>query len=398
MAITLQNNPGTYYSAHGDLIFVVYESVKANDPVTYPDYKYVCDIYIDSILVTRLKAVPRPDNKMGIFNISNIIRNYVAANFNPTALQLRAQETGSGEFYISAVIEFGEEYGLTLFTNLLTDSVRTYFNHYNGRLLGQNTSLIDYLDKAMTVRPAATPVYRSAKFCFIPFLPTDDSSVTLSIKSYNSNGLIGTLTQAYSPPATSSNIQQLFNISPVAINAHTPGFINDAIDYYTVEFQTTNIIDDSLYRFDLVCEPRYEVFSIHFLNRFGGFESRDFTKVSRKTIDIEKSEFGKLPYTMDASGVISYKNSNNVYNETRSVYASQYREKMVLNTDLLTDGEYLWMADLILSPMVYIEMDGYFIPIALNGNNYEFRKSINDKLTNLTINIEFGEQFNSQYR
>jgi hypothetical protein len=45
-----------------------------------------------------------------------------------------------------------------------------------------------------------------------------------------------------------------------------------------------------------------------------------------------------------------------------------------------------------------MESGGYFIPISITGNNYEYRKSINDKLTNLTINIEFGDQFNAQYR
>lgn len=101
---------------------------------------------------------------------------------------------------------------------------------------------------------------------------------------------------------------------------------------------------------------------------------------------------------MNASGEVDYYNSNNVYNETRSVYASQYKEKMTLNTDILTDEEYDWLADLILSPMVFIEMNSYFIPCVIVRNNYEFKKVINDKLTNLTIDIEFGEQFNAQYR
>lgn len=394
--MTLQYNPGTYYSAHGDLIFTLLDLAKATDPITYPDYKYVADIYINAELITRLKSVPRPDNSVGIFNIGNIIRNYVAANFNPTALQLRAQQMGSTEFFIVAQVMFGEEYGFTTYTNLIEDTERIYFNHYNGRLLGQNTSLSDYLDKALTARSSITPVYRGASSCFIPYLPTDTDNVTLSIKSYNSLGLIGTITQAFTP--SGANVLQQFNVAPAAINAHTPGFISDYIDYYTVEFQTPNDEPDSIYQFSLVCEPKYEVFTIHFLNRFGGFESRDFTKVSRKVIDIEKSEFGKLGYTVDVSGIVSYKNSNNVYNETRSVYASQYKEKMTLNTDILTDAEYIWLGDLVLSPMAYIEIDGYFIPISIVSSNYEYRKAINDKLTNLTLNIEFGEQFNTQYR
>lgn len=396
MALTLQHTPGTYYSAHGDLLFTILDAAKAGDPATYPDYKYVCDIWVDGLQVARLKSAPDPSNLCGIFNIGNIVRSYVASVFNPTASQLRAQQSGAGEFKVDVICRFGEEYGFTIYTNLLEDSTRTYFNHYNGRLLGQATNLSDFLNKALTARPTRTPVYRNSNFNFVPFIPTDTDNVTLTIRAYSSGALMGTLTQAYAPSA--ANVLQIYNVSPGAINAHTPGFINSAIGYYTVEFVTPNISDDSLYRFDIVCEAIHEVFTLHFLNRFGGFESRSFTKVSRKTVAIEKSDFGKLPYIMNSSGQISYHNPNNVYNETRSIYASQYTEKMVLNTDILTDAEYQWLGDLVLSPLVYMEMNGYFIGVTIAETNYEYRKVINDELTNLVVNIEFGDQLNAQYR
>lgn len=396
MAIVITSNPGTYYSAHGDLIFTVYEATKANDPVTYPDYRYVLDVYVGATLITRLKAYPHPDTKIGVFNVGNVIRDYLAATFNPST-GLRPQQLGSGEFFIEATMKFGEEYDFDLYTNLTVESARVYFNHYNGRLLGSNTTLSSYLDKALTARPYVTPVNDDDSYCFVPFLPTDTDNVTLSIKSYTQGGtLLDTISQAFTPAA--ANTLQLFNIAPAVLNAITANFINDGVHYYTVEFQTPNISDDSIYRFNLTCEAQHTVYTLHFLNRFGGFESRNFTKVSRKTIDIERKDFTKLPYTVDASGNVSYKNANNVYNETRSTYAAIYSEKMTLNSNFLSDDEYAWMADLILSPMVFIEMDGYFVGTTITANNYEFRKRINDKLTALTIDIEFGDQFNSQFR
>lgn len=396
MALTLLNTPGDYYSLHGNLIFTIKDNVKPLDPVTYPDYKYVCDVYVLGALVARLKSIPRPDNKVGIFDIANIVRNYVFINIAPAPSQLRAFETGSGEFYIETQLKFGEEYGFNIYPDIVVDSERVYFNHYNGRLLGQETILPDYLDKVLSVRPYATPVFRNAKFCFIPFLPTDDTIVNLIIKSYNGGGLVGTITVGYTP--SGSNIMQLFNVSPDAINANTPGFISSFIAYYTVEFNTTNITDDSIYRFNLVCEPKYEVFTLHFANRFSGFESREFTKVSRKSIAIERSEYTQQGYTMDSSGSIHYTNSANVYHESRTVFAATWKEKLTLNTDILTDAEYRWLGDLILSPLILIEVDGYFIPVFMTANDYEFKKNINDDLTNLTISIEYGDKLNTQYR
>ncbi len=411
MAITIQNAPSTYYSVHDDIIFTVCDIVKASDPVTYPDFQYVCDVYVASTLVARLKAYPNPTNKCGVFSIGDVLRNYITTSFNPTSA-IRAQELGVNEFNIVATMKFGEEYDFTLYTNVTVDSARTYYNHYNSRLLGVASNLSNFVDKPMTNRIAYTslsagnigfPVYTSNKNCYIPFLPSDTSSITLRIKSFLKDGTqITTQDQAYSPAA--ANTLQLYNLSPTVLNTAYPGLIPLTVaSYYTVQFLSSNIVLDKILKFDLVCEPKFTVYTLHFLNQYGGFESRDFTKVSRKTLDIEKQEFGKLGYTMDSSGVVSYKNSNNVYNETRSVYSSSFKEKMVLNTDILSDSEYTWLADLILSPLVYIEMQNssgvtYFVPCSITSNNYEFRKAINDKLTNLTLNIEFGERFTTQFR
>lgn len=415
MAITIKNAPATYTSAHGDIVFVVYEATKATDPTTYPDYHYICDVYIASTQVASLKAYPHPTNKMGIFSVGNIIRSYVAAIFNPTANVLKAQELGLDEFRVAATMKFGEEYEvsgvMTLTSNVTVDSARVYYNHYNGRLLGSTTNLGNVADAPATNRTIGVttappsfgyPVYTGNKNNFVPFFNTTTDAVNVLVESFYKNGTaIASDTFTVTPAA--ANDLLILNLSPTALNTLTPNLIPlNTTAYYHVSFLSTNRGVDKLMRFDLVCEPKYEVYTLHFLNAYGGFESRDFTKVSRKVIDTERHEFGKLGYTIDASGVVSYKNANNVYNETRSIYATNYKEKLTLNTDALNDAEYRWLADLILSPMVYVEMydagQTYHIPCVITNNNYDFRKRVNDSITNLTINIEYGEQFNSQYR
>lgn len=395
MAITIQATPPTYSSLQNDLIYTVAEVVHTADPVTYPNYKFVGDVYVGATMVARVKKMPDPTTNIGIFNIGQIVRNYIATVFNPTASVLVAQKMGNAEFSLVVTMKFGEEYSYTTFTNLTVDSARTFFNNYNTRT--RITSLTGLTDKVLSDRPLATPVKSNSSFNFIPFLPSDTDVFTVRIKTYDHSN---TLVSSYNPTVTPDSANQLhiINASKTAINAGSPGIINDSIKYYTVEFDTPNIADDVTYRFDLVCEAVYEIFTIHFLNKYGGWESKDFTKVSRKTISIEKKDFGKLPYIVDSSGVVSYKSATNVYNESRSVYSSQYKEKMTLNSDLLTDGDYTWLEQLILSPMVYIEDAGNFYPCVITENNYEPKKIVNDELTNLTINIEFGEQLNTQYR
>jgi len=246
MAIVINTAPGSYYSAQGDLIFVVYEATKANDPVTYPDYKYVADIYIGATLVARLKKVPQPDNKRGVFNIGDIVRNYVSANFNPFAATLKAQELALNEFSIKVTVKFGEEYAFTLYSNLTVDSERTYYNHYNGRLIGSNTVLPSYVDLMATTRPFITPVRRSAANSFISYLADASGTVAIEFKSYNeSNTNVGTLTTSIS--VTNPKSMQIVNVAPPI-----SGLINDTIKYYTVKIGATSII-----QLNLTCEPRF---------------------------------------------------------------------------------------------------------------------------------------------
>jgi hypothetical protein len=399
MALTIKYNPVDYSSAHEDVLFVLLEDTKPFDSTTYPDYKYVCDIYIYGILQARLKAFPRPDDKLGIFNIGNIVRNYLYTIFQPLPNQIISQRLGENAFYVNVICRFGEEYGFTTYTNLIVDSQRSYFNHYNGRQFGTNTILTSVLDKTMTNRPYATPVDINSKFCFIPFLASDDTTFQVQVKCYNSNGLVRSVNYNVSPTTGSFNELQQINLAPQNINAVSPGTIDGLVEYYTVTFNTTNIIDDTTLRFNLTCESKYDVWTIHFLNKYGGFESKDFSKVSRSTIDITKSNFGQSAYLVKNDGTVSrFDSSSNVYREQVATYASVWNEKMQLNSNFLTDSEYVWLSELIKSPLVYIEYNGYFFPINITNTNYENKKSINDHLTNLMLNIQFGENYNTQYR
>jgi hypothetical protein len=307
-----------------------------------------------------------------------------------------AQLMGQGEFFLYVTMKFGEEYSYTTYTNLLIDSERQFFNNYNGRMAGILTSLTGFESKFLSSAPPLVPIVCSTLNHFIPFLQTSTDGYNVLVKKY-----IGGIQQGstLSIGIGVEDVNSLFvlNVSSNAINAISPGYITCGIDYYTVTLTDADGVTD-MKTFKPVCEQINDVYALHFINKFGGPETKDFNKVSRKTIQIEKKDFGKLPYTIDSSGIVSYSNSNKVYNESRSVYSSQYKEKMILNSDFVSDAEYIWLQELVLSPMVYIEADGYYYPVVIVESNYEQRKEINDELTNLTLSIEFGQQLNAQYR
>ncbi len=380
--MTITYFPAALASVHDDLVFTVTDAHTA-DPVTYPNYKFIADVYVNGVQVARLKKVPNPITLVGIFDVSPVVRNYLQAVFLPT-LNLQSFQLGQSEFYIDLQVKFGEEYGFTSFYNLATSTSQKVYNNYNRQLFGTATSLDGKADNVITNMPFAN-VFLNQDYSFISYFPTSTSNITIDITPDNGSLFSTTITPS------SGYCGQILNVTPNVINALSPGKINGGTSYYTVN------IGGETYRYNIICEARYDVMELHWLNQYGGYDSKLFTKVSRKQVPIQRASFNTLPYTVDGSGNVAYY-SGHTYNETVHNYANQFTEKLVLNSDFLTDSEYTWLYDLLVSPQVYIYMNGYFKSVVITDNNYEVKKRINDNLTNLTITIDLNKQLNSQYR
>jgi hypothetical protein len=426
MALAINYAPPQYSSLHGDLIFTVYESVKAIDPVTYPNYKYVCDVYIGGQLIYRAKAFPNPVNKRGVFNLASIIRNYVATQFNPSGSGVLVQEFGAGQFYLDIQCKFGEEYAFTTYLNVLVDTTRRLYNHYNNQLYSDTPLLSAYTNNIASNRPYKNSLLYTCSNFFVPYfsltgtinidvntydpavfdtgeghLLTTDSKTVLStlgsqITPSRQMNLTGTTqhvnTGSHSCAVTAGSLQQL-NLSPSAINNDMAGTITSTTEWYEVIINSTLML-----RFDITDERIYKPYTIHFLNQLGGFDSIDFRKLSRKTYDLEKKTYVQQPFRIDGSGLLSYANAGGVVNDTITTYSSQLKQKMKLSTDLLTDVEWQWLKELVFSPLVYLQDGNYKVPVNITATDYEEKKFVNDRLNSLQIDIEFGVQLNAQYR
>lgn len=390
--MVINNTPANYSSVNGDLIYTTYDATKAVDPVAYQNYKYVCDVYVGGTLVTRLKAFPNPVNNRGQFNIGRAVRNYISFQSNPSA-NFKAQEFGAGEFNLSVQCKFGEEYGGTIYPNVVNDSARLFYNHYNGRLTSSETNLSAYLDNTATNRPYQNYCRLGGGKCYIPYFPSTTGNISVTCNYFNAAGTSLGSASSHINATTAKNLL-IIDMSPTGVNQLLGGTftITSAVAYYVIT------IGSNIYRIDLYCEPKYTPYTLHFLNQFGGFESFDFRKVSRKTIDFEKKTFQAQDYHIDASGVSSIRTSNNVMYDGLTSFAVSFKEKMKLYSDIMSDAEYTWLSQLFLSPLVYFDDGGYLVPINITATNYEFKKVINDKITSLMVEIDFGKQLNTQYR
>jgi hypothetical protein len=366
--MTFTDTPDNYSTVNKELIYTVYDA-NSIDPAKL-NYKYVGEVFIGAIKIFTAKVFPRPGGSIGVFDFSTIIREYLLTNYNPTSANILAQQiTG-----VDVQVKIKEEYNGTIGAVVATDSVRTFFNYYD---------VIDfsaYNDKVISQRPLTIDGFFAQNKLYIPYFSTTTATY---------NVVIGANTKVITPSA--NDTIQVLNISPTAINNEYAGTITDATDSYTV------IIDGVTYTVKLKCEPLYEQFAVHFLNRFGGFETMLFGKASKVSKEITKKTYGQAATRITDLGIVSTK-SGDTFHEQKTTFGVTVQVMMKFSTDFIDDAEYVFLSDLFTSPIVLIDYEGSTYYVNIKETNYEEKKVLIDKLTQIVINLDFGTFFNAQFR
>lgn len=375
--MTLQSTPAAYSSVNDNLIYVAYDAA-----YTGVNYKYVGELWINGNKEFTSKVFPNQDGR-GVFNFGAVVREYIEVKLAPNASGILAQELAINEFNTSVVVKLRQEIAGVLSAVLLTDSERIFFNHYNGRINGF-TELGNYSDSVISNRSSNFDLLFNSNKFYIPFFSETSNDVDVNIEV-----LTSTFTSTISPNYTDS--VQIINISPQAIINDFGGIINANTKEYSIN------IGSNTYKVRLVCAGLYTNYTVHFLNKWGGFESMLFNKARKRSIEAEKKQYQQLPYRVSNAGVVSLK-SGDIMHTQNTNFALNFKEKLKISTDWVSDIDYQWMQQLITSPMVYLEDNGTLYPVTITENNYEIKQYITDKLTNLTIGIEFGTSFKTQFR
>jgi len=379
--MTIKSYPTAYSSVNSPLIWVVYDA-NSIDPAKQ-NYKYVAECYINGTLIATAAKFQDPTNNFGVFDFSNEIREYVNAQLTPLATGILANELASGEWNISVQVKFKEEYNGTRGSVVATDSVRTFFNHYNGRT-SQLTILASLGYTALSDRQTDIEVFLNNDNYFLPYFAVSSGSFNV--------GIYGNTSHTKTITAVNPNSIQLINISPTAINNEYPSTVTSATESYEI------FIGGRTYTCKVICEPVHTNYPVHFLNKYGGFESFNFYKAHRQTFEIERKSYKQLPYTIDGStGAMNLK-TGNVMNEQTTMFGVKYREKLKVQSNLLGDSDWQFLEQLINSPLIYLEDNGTLYPVTISESNYEVKQIEIDNYQTLSIEFDFGTTYKTQYR
>lgn len=382
MSITINANPASGSTVQDDLWHVATSTASGST-----DMKYIFEVFVGGNRKISVRQFPEPSNGKAYFNAGAIVRNSITFNwFEPVGTAYVYEPNLSGEMGIQYVLEMREEVsGIT--SLVLASSTTTAYNYKAPLFQRRILSLTDRLNKWLTNRPP----YANTKLgenLYIPFYT--DAALNLKCTTYDaSNNQIAT---ASGSTTTIENGFVQMNIGSAAIATALGLTINDSVKYYDVWFNSFEKM-----RVNVVCNPKYNPINIHFMNAWGMWDSERFDLVSKLNMSVERKGFEQRDYRFNGNAV-DYKSASNRYYEGATNYSNKESYTYKLTADALTDDEYTWMADLITSPQILMEIEGYFYPVTLIDNTYEFSKNVYNKLKVLELTFNMNQTRYSQLR
>lgn len=385
MAITINTNPTAGSSVHDNMWHVV-----SSDNSGQTDFKFVFDIWVNGVQKIRVKQFPEPTTGKGYFDAGPTVRNSMTYQwFEPTNASAYVDEPDmNGEAGIVYALRVGEDFSGITTLNMASGETSGY-NWAPPMFKRRAISLADKVNKWFTNRPL-TGTTKLAENLFIPFY-TDAATLTLHCQKFDaSNNQIGSTLNGSAVPIEFRFVQM--NIGTTALSATLSTTFDDSVKYYDVWFNSLE-----KFRVYLVCNPKYTPIPIHFVNRWGMYDTHSFDLANKLSMDVERKGFGQRDYKFNSNAVDYYSTANRYY-EGKINYSNKAMWSYKLNSDALNDSEYEWMADLFTSPQILMEIDSYFYPVTIKKTNYDYNKFVIDRLKAFEVEFEFNSSRYTQLR
>jgi hypothetical protein len=405
MAYSISQQPSLYAPAYNDQIYVVTSS---NNGQT--NFNYIAQVYIGSDIIT-LKAPANPTYGSGVFNIGRIIENYVNSDIDRTALSFQTNANSYKEYYV----RFGEEFGSTIvqYLNRTQTVVKYVWNGVLDFLEAQTYNQDSYTMEgsgAWLTRFTGARNQLTGDYSWLYWLADGSNSLLLShidIKSYTSAdalikscGVTNTLSSSGvvgNHFARFSTGKEQLNAIPAALRYGTQPIIASNAAYYKVEFQTsTSGVISSTIQYNIVdADCKYSNYRLHFLNDSGGFESFNFTKLSRKETDINRLQYKAPVGALTSASAFGYA----VKDRGDRQYFISSKDTIKIKSDWLTDLEMVMLRQLVESPEIYLDDSTYgLISVTCSATKFDTKTILNNKVFNLELDIQYGfDRYRQRY-
>ena len=415
MALTIQDQPTTTYirPAFAPIEYLLNTDTDLN---TVTGFKIICKVYFDptgaNTLISTQQLNIRPLTTQAVFSVQDVVKSYVPITYsipegdtvdliqNPLSnFKVTFQEYYNSSLQGSVVdsnviaayaaspkyIQFAsnEWQDYQIATGAIDKNLLSGFNNYIP-VINLFTAEDTFLKVKETQKIQVQWLQRSATANLQVWFKTIDASfatVSLSILD------IGTTTQDYFA----------LDIGRQEVGSHTwdtPPVWTDA-KYFAVGLYDESTVEmcSNTYLYELdVCNTNYTAYELHWLNRWGGFDSFVFDGKSNQDTDINRT-FAKYATDRISGTTLVYTTSAQ---RTRAFHTGT-SESYSLNSRLLQDFEVSGLEDLISSPEVYWKSPEGFVSVNVGGNVYEHSRAENGKVFNLSLDMTINNSDERQW-
>lgn len=419
MSITSRIDPSGFVSVQDNLWHIATSSKSGE-----VNFKYVFDVYDASgTQLVRVKNYPDPANGKGYFDAGNVVRNIiryewfepqrlVTSPFNTALPPLRHpyinQPSTSGEIAATYRIAVGEDYasGNLQITdlNLSSGNIKAY--NYIPKLFGRRKWTLADVDRFKLLSNR----YRTVKYdksqdnhLYVGWFGNRNDNTfnwNFSLYAYDASNTQILVQGIYPENSYPDKLFYQMDLGYKALN----DFINNELNteegrayedylanakYLIIEFDGGLIPTLDKLRIDLECSANENI-SLHFMNAYGMFDTAIFRGANKLNMNVSRKAFEQNEYNFGNTSV-DYYDSNGVYYESKINYSQFINHAYKLIYEYPNDEEYAWLAELIYSPLIYMEKDGNLYPVTIKNTNYQYNQVRYDRLKNLEIEIEINQ-------
>jgi len=276
---------------------------------------------------------------------------------------------------INGSYKFEDEYGVLVDRKFLTEYPQNYKPIYYG---------------------STSSEHEWETISFISYNPSEGNN-SIKVDIFNSAGV---QQATHNKGLTSSNLYHRLDFGVGTRNLDALFGINwnnTNYDYYTITYLESGITASETLKYKLSseCSPynRSEWIRVVWLNRQGGWDYFTFTRDVKKVVSIKRDEYERTPAW-----------DYNIGDRGNKIFATMAEEIFTIQSNWITEKEAQWLETLMTSPEVYIlDVDDnaptggdYKLPIIIQGNNYEVKTTMRDKIFNFVLNYKMAFPKNLQ--
>jgi hypothetical protein len=379
----------------------------SSDETAQPNFSFIVELYINGSL--RLtQEVYRQFNTLGRIDVSEAVQSTLSSPLIVDGSLLTFYDSAINDYYIIVYEKYGSPN-----PQLYDDETSSTLYAINAALRHQDFIAWDYLDHAVSTsnpNPASEITWltdwpRDRKLfvgnderLFMGILNGDPGYFQVRYRLFDaSNTLIASHTEAFT-----SNQFPVADVSPQTIIANTTITQTDFDDcaYYDIRPRGTQSGGSysgggetfTIYM-DRECK-RYETRRLHWLNKYGVWDSFTFSLVSTDSSTVQSYGYQREKGVWDDT---SY--TYPLYQGEKVDFAKTSADQLILNSDWIYESVQQWLVrSLMESPSVYLEVeDGTeFEPVKVTNTSYQLKTRRRDGLIQEQITLERTYTYRSQ--